>query len=362
MNKLTIITCIFLLTLIFNTSLTATPDKILEKNLTGYDFIVDEKGNGDYTKIQDAICAASNGETILIKNGIYKENLVISKSIKLIGEDKHKTIIDGGIEPTFFKKCSTAIKIEKDNVEISNITIQNATGLSGRGIYVIKNKGRDFTENNTITNNIIKNCSYGLMIVKPKNNSVSNNSFYNCAGGFYYPKLPYYQNTFSNNTANERLILLLIDKEDMIIEENYSVIQLLDCKNITIKNISTSHITVGIDVSFSENITITNCTIKNTNRGGIYVHYSNNCKFIKNTFEDDNWGVFLRGANNNQMINNNFLNITKYDWFGSSYNNRWDGNFWEKERIFPKVIYGKIGPREKTPWFNIDWNPSSEIN
>lgn len=363
MNKIKITLCILFMILIQSISLPAAYYECFSKNEADFNIVVDYNGTGDYVNIQDAIDAASEGDIIFVKTGTYFENLVIKKSIKLIGEDKHKTIVDGGIKPTFFKKNSIVIQATCGNVEISNFTIQNATGISGRGIYILKDKGKSTTSKNIISDNIIKNCSYGLMIVNPINNTVANNSFYNCAGGFYIPKLPYYENIFENNTANDKPILQIIRKENIIVEDDAGCIILLDCKNITIQNLTTSYITAGIDISFSENITVKNCTITNTNRGGIYVHYSNNCKFIRNTFIDDNWGIFLRKSNNNQILNNNFVNITKYDWFSSAYYNRWNGNYWEKPLTRPKLIFGKnLGSNGIIPWFNIDFNPATEFN
>ena len=47
--------------------------------------------------IQDAIDDSDTltGHTIYVKNGIYYENVVVNKSINLIGEDRDATIIDG---------------------------------------------------------------------------------------------------------------------------------------------------------------------------------------------------------------------------------------------------------------------------
>jgi hypothetical protein len=49
----------------------------------------------DYSTIQTAINAAIGGDTIAVKAGTYNENIVISKSIKLIGEFPLSIIVDG---------------------------------------------------------------------------------------------------------------------------------------------------------------------------------------------------------------------------------------------------------------------------
>jgi len=334
------------------------------KNITNnnYDIIVDDDGPADFDNIQDAIDSASSKDTIFVKNGYYKENLVVEKSITLLGENKTATIVDGGIKKTLFRRQSTVVMVKTDNVKISNFTFQNATGIDGRGVYFYKNKGADLTHDNNFSDNIIKDCSYGLMIVNPINNTVTNNSFFNCNGGYHFTKLPSHENVFFNNTVNNRPILHFEGQENLVIEGDIGCVGILDCKNITIKNITTSNLTVGIDISYSTNITVYNCTISNTNRGGIYVHYSEKCKFFKNTFKNDNWGIFLRSSNNNKILHNNFIKITKHDWFGSSYKNKWYGNYWGRPMFRPKFIYGKIGFFEKIPWFNIDSCPARQLN
>jgi pectin methylesterase-like acyl-CoA thioesterase len=64
----------------------------------GNTLYVGGSGFGNYTKIQDAIDNASEGDTIFVHNGIYNENITIIKTINLIGEDKNTTIINGSGE------------------------------------------------------------------------------------------------------------------------------------------------------------------------------------------------------------------------------------------------------------------------
>ena len=49
----------------------------------------------DFSRIQEAINHASEGDTIYVKKGVYHENVGINKSIILMGEDRDFTTIDG---------------------------------------------------------------------------------------------------------------------------------------------------------------------------------------------------------------------------------------------------------------------------
>ena len=49
----------------------------------------------DFSTIQEAINAASDGDIIFVRNGTYYENVVVNKAVSLIGQDSNKTIVDG---------------------------------------------------------------------------------------------------------------------------------------------------------------------------------------------------------------------------------------------------------------------------
>ncbi len=82
---------------------------------------VDDDGGSDYTTIQEGIDAAKSGDTIFVYNGTYYENIVIEKTITLIGEDKKTTFIDG-----YSDEFNLIIRISANNVKISGFTIQNS--------------------------------------------------------------------------------------------------------------------------------------------------------------------------------------------------------------------------------------------
>ncbi|MHC4537296.1 MAG: pectinesterase family protein, partial [Planctomycetota bacterium] len=57
--------------------------------------VVDINGSGEYTSIHEAIDNADDGDTIYVLAGVYYENIIINKTITLIGNGSINTIING---------------------------------------------------------------------------------------------------------------------------------------------------------------------------------------------------------------------------------------------------------------------------
>lgn len=99
--------------------------------------IVSKDGNGDYTSVTEAVKNALEGDTIFIKNGIYKERPeIFASGISIIGEDKTKTIIESGnyaLMPHPDGKLGTfrsyTMLINADNVTVRNLTVSNNAGF-----------------------------------------------------------------------------------------------------------------------------------------------------------------------------------------------------------------------------------------
>jgi hypothetical protein len=116
-----------------------------------------------YSTIQAAIDAASNGDTVLVADGLYKENLIIdSKKIMLMGESRDKTIIDGqNLESVIYYTGSTLygnndIWQPLRPIEIKNFTIQNGKGPTGKrfgGGIELEQRSRYVLDNLIVQNN-----------------------------------------------------------------------------------------------------------------------------------------------------------------------------------------------------------------
>lgn len=232
---------------------------------------------GNYTLIQDAIDNSSNNDTIYVYSGIYNENLVIKKSINLVGLDKNSTVIKGN-------NSLYIIFIKFSYVNISGFTIQNGKV----GIYIseinysfINISDNIITENwdgirfykssnNKITNNYITNHkNLGIIIEESKNNLIKNNKFF----------------------ENKKAIVL----------NRWS-----DCNLISNNNLTDNYIGISLFSSFKNFINknlIINCTI------GAYLSYSTNNTIVENIIEfNDKYGIYLGDSDDNEVSTNNFSN------------------------------------------------------
>ena len=146
-------------------------------------------GPGNYSKIQDAIDNATDEGTIYVYNGTYYENIVIDKTIDLVGEDRNTTIIDGG-------DSGDVVYVTADWVNISGFTIQNS------GSVYLQDAGIDVRSHfSNFSGNIISNNRYGIYLNDSSSNTVTGNIItYNADGillcGFSNIVL---SNTISNN-------------------------------------------------------------------------------------------------------------------------------------------------------------------
>lgn len=152
----------YILVLFFCVFSVATIDAQLKKDLDKK-ITVAQDGSGDFKTVQEAIEAANtdNGTVLIyIKNGIYKEKLVIpssKKGLKLQGESKDKTILtnddySGKQIPNSKQNIGTStsytLLVRADDVNIENITIENSWCDKGQAVSLLA-KGNRFQIRNS---------------------------------------------------------------------------------------------------------------------------------------------------------------------------------------------------------------------
>ncbi|KAA0011043.1 MAG: hypothetical protein FE037_04195, partial [Thermoplasmata archaeon] len=94
------------------------------------DIIVDKSGGGDFTTISEAIANAVDGDRIIVRSGVYNENLLVDKNVSIEGENRETTIIEASSNGHTVKLYKLA------HCTISNLTIQNAIGTGNDNIYL----------------------------------------------------------------------------------------------------------------------------------------------------------------------------------------------------------------------------------
>jgi parallel beta-helix repeat protein len=213
-------------------------------------------GPGNYTKIQDAIDNASDGDTVFVYDGTYYENLIINKSIDLVGKNKSTTLIDA-------KKNGTVIRISANKVIIKCFTIQN----SGRNFSAAINL---IGSNCIIENNIIMNNHYGILIKQGENNSIIKNE---------------------------------------IKDNDRDNIELFYCNNSIIANNKISKIdcyTVGINTVYCNNLRIFSNTVNKTYHG-MYISATTNSTIFENSINGCRWKAIMLANSPYNVIKNNSL-------------------------------------------------------
>ncbi|NWF86435.1 right-handed parallel beta-helix repeat-containing protein [Candidatus Bathyarchaeota archaeon] len=234
-----------------------------------------------YSSIQQAINSASPGATLFVSSSTYYEHVVVNKSISLIGENKHTTIVDGSNSGTVFDVTSS-------NVSISDFTMRQ----SGCGCYGFCGIRIENSQNITLENNNIVSNGYGIMINSAREILIAHNNI----SGNAYPGIT------------------LINSSKVSILDNFVVgniaggINLIDANNNTISGNTISNYLYGLNFSKSE----TNSVFGNT---------------FSNCFN----GIYLTQSNGTLFFYNNFIQNTRHVRSLNSTNN-WDngaeGNYW----------------------------------
>jgi parallel beta-helix repeat protein len=294
-------------------------------------------GPGNYSRIQDAIDNASDGDTIFVYeySSPYSEHVIIPRSITLTGENKTTTIIDGNGN-------GTVVLLNKSS---SFVTIQGFTITHGfYGVIIESN-------NNTVFRNTISNNEYGVYLNYPRSNH--NTIAENIIASNYREGIEVNQDSH-NNTILRNTIASNI---------NSGITLYYGCLNNNIKNNTIQNNSVGIRLY--------EICMFNTIIGNILSHNRND-------------SIILHISHNNTIEGNNIENVTFYQSYGNSIRrnnfighvqhvrcfsgrNTWDANYWDNwiglkwngpvVQKLPKIIVCWILPF----WImGFDWHPAKE--
>jgi parallel beta-helix repeat protein len=200
----------------------------------------------DYPTIQEAINHANEGDTVFVRNEIYHENVVVNKTVSLIGQSNN-TVIDG-------KAGFSAVNITAPFVRISGFTIQDAFS----GVYLLNT--HDCIVENNIVRNLVGHDNTGVNVQSSFNCTISNNIIIDDFRGLECDSS---ENCTIANNRFEHIsdyAIRLLDSEGCRISENniaepYLGLQLCrSMNNIVTENNITEATWVGIWVEWSSSV------------------------------------------------------------------------------------------------------------
>jgi parallel beta-helix repeat protein len=251
----------------------------------------------DYSTISAAVGNASQGDSILVKSGVYYENLQITKSISLIAEDENTVVAGAGGEPRGVRSVFT---IAADNVKISGFTI-TSLNYSSSTLYAtgIMLDG----DNCTITDNNIYNTYYGIFASVQSQTLISRNNItatlkdgIRFCGGT--------RNIISeNNIVGNAQSGIAIEGYTNTISRNNIVnngrgIGLGSSYSIIFGNNVTGHVGSGLYIPGSHNVISANY-LSNNDYGAYFTFYfasPNSNKFYHNNFVSNDYNVYFSSS------------------------------------------------------------------
>lgn len=345
--------------------------------------------NHPFNRISTALNNSEDGLTIFVYNGTYYENIVVNKKIKLVGQNKLTTTIDG-------RQKKDTIHIKSEKVTITDFTITNSSRKEWYHAGIRIN-----SSNIEIKNNIIKDNMLGVFGKKVTNIIIYENSLINDSLTFsLYDKETepvsfsekYFNHFVQFNTVNDKPLIYVKNQNDINIPENAGQVIALSCNGLKIKNMDLDYTDYGCML-----INCSNCIIKNTSisncDGMLWLIHSSNNNIEKNNISNNYEGICIdRDSNyntiqknlisknevfgiiieeyshynqifNNDFIENNLNHTSGQVYFKESHGNKWRGNLWNKGKIFPKMITGRRDfLKFNIPWINFDFRPALKPN
>jgi len=250
--------------------------------------------------IQEGINNASVGDTVFVYDGTYDENVIVDKSLTLVGENKASVIVNGN-------GFGSVLQIFTSVVDVTGFTFTgsgSSWGDSGIAIYA---------EYTSITDCISFNNYYGVYISYVPNTTLRNNTIYGNTYNFVldtWEESQYYQDIDSSNTINGKPMYYLIGESTLEVQD-FGYLALIYCDDITamnadccgilmvhtmdsvLSNVSSHDNIDGVYLSYASNNQFTDCDFSHNRDIGVYADNSPNSAFSNCQAHDNTIGIGL---------------------------------------------------------------------
>ncbi len=258
---------------------------------------------GDQPSIQAAVDVAASGDTIMVSNGTYIENIAINKPVIICSEN--------GPDTTFVQALNTSnsvFRINSNNVTIRGFSINGVAVAGPAGVYIASGVQECVIEENKIGTQGAANV-YGIYLWEATNNTIANNI---CQGNSNYGIILY--------RSNDNII----DNNICDLNGTYGIYLWESAYNTISSNKWRLNSRHGIHMWGSSNNTLSsNTATQNTTRGISLAGSSNRNTITKNNITKNNTAMEVSESDSNKIINNYCEGNTVFAIslsHGSSYN------------------------------------------
>ena len=284
----------------------------------------------DFPLIAPAIAAASAGDVIRVRGGVYREDLLLDKRLALRGED-HPTLFGTGL--------GSVVTITAAECELSGFTIEGSGTGERNGMDAAVQVGSD---GNRIVDNLLQRVFYGIVVVGATRNEIADNqihglrdlSFGRRGDGIYLYRAP--ENFVARNrVSGERDGIYLqyaprVRAVDNVVTDSRYGLHDMFSDDVVIARNSFSGSMVGANIMNSRRVRIEGNTIAR-NRGvpgvGMTLKDCDNSTIRDNQIAANARGLLLDGSSLNRFTGNTFrANDTAATLFSSAEQNVFSGN------------------------------------
>ena len=266
--------------------------------------------------IQAAVDAANNGDSIIVRDGTYTENVDVNVDNLTIQSEN-------GSDSTIVQAADYndhVFEVQANYVNINGFTVKGA--LLKTGIYF------NNINNCDILNNIALNNKYGIYLRYSSNNNLTNNKMSGNNYNFYvygYSLSNYIQNIDTTNKVDGKPIYYWIDEQNKQIPSNAGYVGVVNSTNITVRDLTVTNSGQGVLFAYTENSTIENVTISYCS-SGIYLHFSNKNNVTNNNVLWTGNGIYFSDSSENLISNNSVSKGANGLYLGGSSSNILMGN------------------------------------
>lgn len=250
------------------------------------------KPNTEFPTLTSAIRAASDGDTIVVTSGMYREgNIPVAKRLTIIGQGQ--PVFDG-------EKKHEIFTITTDSVTLTGLTLQNTGHSSINDVAAIKVID---SKHVTIQNNQVIDGFFGIYFSNSSESTVENNTLLASATG---------EHQIGNGIHMWKCNDIIIRDNDVRGHRDGIYFEFVTHSSI-IGNTSKGNIRYGLHFMFSHNDEYRNNSFIN-NGAGVAVMYTKHVKMYGNTFER-NWGgssygLLLKDIQDSEVVGNRFIENT----------------------------------------------------